>query len=39
MYFVQNKYLQDYSILNFDNGKELLKIGYENMETKKFKIC
>lgn len=38
-YFVKPEYLEGYSILNFDKGKELIEIGYNNVEHKKFKIC
>ena len=27
------------AILNFDNGKELIDIGYNNVEHKKYKLC
>lgn len=39
MFYVDNSYLDDYNMLNFDNGKELLDIGYNYMETKKYKLC
>ena len=39
MFYVDNNYLEDYNILNFDNGKELIDIGYKYMETKKYVLC
>jgi predicted patatin/cPLA2 family phospholipase len=38
-YFVDPKYLADYNILNFDNGSELINIGYKYVQHKKYKIC
>jgi NTE family protein len=38
-YFVDPDLLKGYSILNFDNGKELIDIGYNNVEHKKYKLC
>jgi len=39
MFFVNKRYLEDYNMLNFDNGKELIDIGYNYMETKKYVLC
>ena len=39
MFYVDNNYLDDYHMLNFDNGKELIDIGYNYMETKKYVLC
>jgi predicted acylesterase/phospholipase RssA len=39
MFYVDNSYLEDYNMLNFDNGKELIDIGYNYMETKKYMLC
>lgn len=39
MFYVDNSYLEDYNMLNFDNGKELINIGYNYMETKKYILC
>lgn len=39
MFYVDNEYLEDYNMLNFDNGKELIDIGYKYMETKKYILC
>ena len=39
MFYVDNNYLDDYNMLNFDNGKELIDIGYNYMETKKYVLC
>lgn len=38
-YFVENKLLENYNMLNFDNGKELIQIGYNNMKYKHYKLC
>jgi predicted patatin/cPLA2 family phospholipase len=38
-YFVDPELLKGYSILNFDNGKELVDIGYNNVEHVKYKLC
>ena len=39
MFYVNSNYLDDYNMLNFDNGKELIDIGYNYMETKKYMLC
>jgi predicted acylesterase/phospholipase RssA len=39
MFYVDNNYLEDYNMLNFDNGNELINIGYNYMETKKYVLC
>ena len=39
MFYVDSNYLDDYNMLNFDNGKELIDIGYNYMETKKYVLC
>jgi NTE family protein len=38
-YFVDSKYLDDYNMLNFDDGQELIDIGYKYMTHKKVKLC
>lgn len=38
-YFVSPQYLEDYNSLNFDNGEELINIGYKYATSKKYKIC
>ena len=38
-YFVNPSVLEGYSILNFDNGAELIDIGYNNVQQKKYKLC
>ena len=38
-YFVDSKYLDGYNILNFDKGGELIEIGYQNVEHKKYVLC
>ena len=38
-YYVESKYLGNYSSMNFNYGKELINIGYNYMEQKKYKLC
>jgi NTE family protein len=38
-YFVNSKYFEDYNMLNFDNGRELIDIGYKYMSHNKIKLC
>lgn len=38
-YFIDSKLLNDYNMLNFDNGKELIDIGYNNIQFTKKYIC
>jgi len=38
-YYVPPEVLKGYNILNFDNGDELIKIGYNNVIHKKYVIC
>jgi predicted patatin/cPLA2 family phospholipase len=38
-YFVDSELLKGYSILNFDDGKKLIEIGYNNVQRKKYKLC
>lgn len=38
-YYVDPEDLEGYSILNFDNGAELINIGYENVMHKRYNIC
>jgi NTE family protein len=38
-YFVDPQLLEGYNILNFDNGKELIDIGYNNVQKKTYKLC
>ena len=38
-YFVSSEYLKDYNSLNFDNGQELIDIGYKYAERQKLKLC
>ena len=38
-YFVDPEVLKGYNILNFDKGQELIDIGYNNVEHKKYKLC
>ena len=38
-YFVSSDYLKDYNSLNFDNGQELIDIGYKYAQRQKLKLC
>ena len=38
-YFVEPELLKGYSILNFDDGKKLIEIGYNNVQRKTYKLC
>jgi predicted acylesterase/phospholipase RssA len=38
-YYVPSEVLNGYNILNFDNGAELIDIGYKNVVTKRYNIC
>jgi NTE family protein len=38
-YYVDSKYLNGYSSMNFNYGKELIDIGYNYMIQKKYKLC
>jgi len=38
-YFVSSEYLKDYNSLNFDNGQELIDIGYKYAQKQKLKLC
>ena len=38
-FFIDPTYLADYNMLNFDNGSELINIGYKYVQHKKYKIC
>jgi predicted patatin/cPLA2 family phospholipase len=38
-YYVDTELLEGYSILNFDDGKELISIGYNGVRQKKYKLC
>jgi len=31
--------LEDYNIMNFDNGQELIDIGYKYIQQSKYNIC
>jgi NTE family protein len=39
MYWVPSSALSKYSILNFNKGKELIEIGYSNVNSKKYNLC
>lgn len=38
-YYVDPQLLSNYNMLNFDNGAELIKIGYDNIQHEKSYIC
>lgn len=38
-YYVEPIYLEDYNMLNFDTGAELVDIGYKYMKHKKYNLC
>ena len=38
-YFVDSSYFEDYNMLNFDDGEELVDIGYKYMSHQKIKLC
>lgn len=38
-YFVVSSYFSDYNMLNFDDGQELIDIGYKYMSHQKIKLC
>jgi hypothetical protein len=38
-YFVDSSYFEDYNMLNFDDGQELVDIGYKYMSHQKIKLC
>jgi NTE family protein len=38
-YYVDPALLEGYSILNFDDGQELIDIGYNGVRQKKYKLC
>ena len=39
MYYVNSDRLAGYSMLSFNHGQELIDIGYNNMEHKKYTLC
>jgi len=39
MYWVPSSVLTGYSILNFNKGKELIEIGYSNVNSRKYNLC
>ncbi len=38
-YYVDSESLTGYNMLNFDTGADLIKIGYNNMKSKKYRLC
>lgn len=39
VHYVDSALLSNYNMMKFDNGKELLDIGYNNMQSIKYKLC
>jgi NTE family protein len=38
-FYVPSEYLEGYSMLDFDHGRELIDIGYKYTKNKKYKLC
>lgn len=38
-YYIDEDLLHGYNMLNFDNGKELISIGYANVKSQKYRLC
>jgi len=38
-YFVDSSLLNNYNILNFDKGRDLIDIGYNNVQHQKYILC
>lgn len=38
-YFVNSTYLEGFDMMSFNHGKELIEVGYQYMEHKKYKLC
>ena len=39
MYYIDYVLLKNYSFMNFDNGKDLIDLGYNNVRVDKYKLC
>lgn len=39
MYYVNSDLLKNYNMLDFETGKDLINIGYNNVLTTKYKLC
>ena len=39
MYYIDPGLLNNYSFMNFDNGKELFDLGYNNVKVDNYKLC
>jgi NTE family protein len=39
MYYIDSVLLNNYSFMNFDNGKELFDLGYNNVKVDKYNLC
>jgi len=38
-YFIDDNLLNEYNMLNFDDGKKLIDIGYNNVKSRKYNLC
>lgn len=38
-YYVDSKILNDFTMLNFNKGTDLIAVGYEHMKSKKYTLC
>ena len=38
-YFIDSSLLNNYNILNFDKGRDLIDIGYNNVQHQKYILC
>jgi hypothetical protein len=39
MFYVDSSLLKNYNMLDFNSGKELIEIGYNNILNNKYKLC
>ena len=39
MYYIDSELLNNYSLMNFNNGKELFELGYNNVKVDKYELC
>ena len=38
-YYVDSEMLNNFTMLNFDKGKDLIAIGYNHVKSKKYTLC
>ena len=38
-YYVDSESLDGYNMLNFDTGADLIRVGYNNMKSHKYRLC